>query len=856
MYLTSFTNSRISAHMLITKRNTAASLLLLLVFTLSFTFQAKTQEVTGFNGWSIFLDPGHSQTENQGLYNYSEAEKVLRIGLFLREMLLTQTDIDTVYMSRTSDFQQVSLSQRTDFANSLAPDFYYSIHSNAAGPSTNNTLMLHGGWRSNGQTVEKTPNGGKLFGDLMITNLTAAMRIPTIGNFADRNFYQGGTVTNHSNQFPYLFVNRTTNMPSLLSEGGFHTNPYQQKRNLNADYKKLEAQAAFWSILEYNGLARPDVQILTGEVTDAETGLTLNGVTITAGDTTYVTDTYASLFSQYSLNPNELSNGFYYLEDINVPTVLVKAELEGYYSDSAQVNMINKDFTFQDFELISDVAPFVLSSNPAEGDSAFNPGTVLTVNFSRPMNRDSVEAAFSITPQVTLPISWANNNTQLRLNTDSLEFLSNYVIRIDSSAEDSSPFKHKLDGNASGESGGDFVVSFQTGQSDIIPPQVASFEPTNTVLNIVRPIIRVEFTEILNPATITEGAIRIYTGSNPDEAGELDHQIVNDISVLTYFLDANLTKNKNYTVRVAGSIEDANGNALGSDVIRSFPVGDQEASTAVTIDNFDGGLASWWVPQQSGSTTGIITEETDRSLETVIVNKLSSSTAAMKLSYGWNVDAPNKLIRQYTPNTNPKFSNTSILQAYVFGDGSRNRMRFVIRDGNNELEASSWRTITWSGWKLIEWNLATDQIIPWANGNGVVNGNSYFDSFQLEYSPGRATIGYVIFDDLQTVTYDVVTSNEGDDFSSNIPQEIRLDQNYPNPFNPTTNIQFALPEASNIELTVYDMLGRQVSELFSGRKSAGFHTVTFDASNLASGVYLYRLQIGAQVMTKKMLLLK
>lgn len=66
----------------------------------------QAQEVTGLDGFSLFLDPGHSQTENQGLYNYSEAQKVLRVGLALREMLLTQTDIDTVYISRTNDSQQ------------------------------------------------------------------------------------------------------------------------------------------------------------------------------------------------------------------------------------------------------------------------------------------------------------------------------------------------------------------------------------------------------------------------------------------------------------------------------------------------------------------------------------------------------------------------------------------------------------------------------------------------------------------------------------------------------------------------------------------------------------------------------
>ena len=165
-------------------------------------------QVTGLQGWTIFLDPGHSQKENTGLYNYSEAEKVLRVALALRDILQSQTDIDTVYISRTNDLDLVSLTQRTNYANSVAADFYYSIHSDASGtPSVNSTLLLHGGWREGGQTLEKTPHGGKKMGDSITAFLTAAMRIGTRGNYADRTFYEGFPYE-HTNKYPYLHVNR------------------------------------------------------------------------------------------------------------------------------------------------------------------------------------------------------------------------------------------------------------------------------------------------------------------------------------------------------------------------------------------------------------------------------------------------------------------------------------------------------------------------------------------------------------------------------------------------------------------------------------------------------------------------
>lgn len=89
-----------------------------------------------------------------------------------------------------------------------------------------------------------------------------------------------------------------------------------------------------------------------------------------------------------------------------------------------------------------------------------------------------------------------------------------------------------------------------------------------------------------------------------------------------------------------------------------------------------------------------------------------------------------------------------------------------------------------------------------------------------------------------------------------LPVEFALQQNYPNPFNPSTNIRFALPQASDVRLEVFNLLGQRVATLLNTPKPAGVHEVTFDASALASGMYVYRIHAGDFVQTRSLMLIK
>lgn len=89
-----------------------------------------------------------------------------------------------------------------------------------------------------------------------------------------------------------------------------------------------------------------------------------------------------------------------------------------------------------------------------------------------------------------------------------------------------------------------------------------------------------------------------------------------------------------------------------------------------------------------------------------------------------------------------------------------------------------------------------------------------------------------------------------------VPRSFSLTQNYPNPFNPSTHISFSLPEPSDVKLSVYSITGREIATLAEGLHGAGTYEVSFDASNLASGLYLYKLQTKGFVQTRLMSLVK
>ena len=832
-------------HINLVKNIYSKKILFLAIILISlFNNSTLSQKITGLSGWNIYLDPGHSQYENMGIYNYSEAEKNLGVALHLRQMLLDSTDIDTVYICRTDNIVVVSLTQRTDDANAKGAAHYHSIHSDAGGTTANSTLIMWGQIGIGGP--EKTPYGGKKMSQIMVGLLTQGMRTTTRGAMGDRDFYQV------DNPYPYLHVNRETNMASELSEAGFHTNPTQNQLNMNDKWKRLEAKTMFWTILKYHNVERPFVGTVVGIIKDSETGLAINGAVATLAGQSDTTDTYQSLFYKYSTDSTLLRNGFYYFEDIPAGTHQLQVTAPGYDTFTVDVTTADTFFTFKDVNLVSNMSPTITSTVPADNDSLYPGVDNITINFSKPIDKTNIDSNIVIVPNDSISFLWTNNDKTLLIKTSNLVFDSVYQITVKGTLQDK--YGHLLDGNGDGTGGDDYVFNVRTKIKDQIPPSVVDIYPAESATNIeLKPVINVSFSEGLKTSTVS-ARVKVIKNSDQSAASYiLRYYLINGRGVLNFFITALLSENETYTIKILSGIEDSFGNPTTTDYYYEFTTGNSNYNSQTIIDNFESGIGNWWQPSQSGSTVGTVADLTNISAVSSILNVNTSSTKSMMMKYGYDETASSWLIRVVNSTTSTTFDTSGSLQSFVFGDGNNNKFRFCLKEtSSGTLEVSPWFDIDWIGWKLVNWNLSEGETGTWL-GNGTLEPPLQFDSYQFTYSPENVSTGTYYLDDLRIATFDP-TDVELED--NQLPSSFALEQNYPNPFNPETQIKFSVPKASNVKIIVSDILGREVATLVNDNLSAGNYTVNFNANNFASGVYFYTLLTDNFKQSRKMILMK
>lgn len=135
----------------------------------------------------------------------------------------------------------------------------------------------------------------------------------------------------------------------------------------------------------------------------------------------------------------------------------------------------------------------------------------------------------------------------------------------------------------------------------------------------------------------------------------------------------------------------------------------------------------------------------------------------------------------------------------------------------------------------------------------------FSDSWKINAIVGQSAVGVTEYKSnvLKSGSFFLQENKEKPtDITKNLPICYSLEQNYPNPFNPVTTIRFSLPTEQYVKITVYNILGKEVAKIVSGKLEAGSHNVKFDGYGLTSGQYFYKLQAGNFSQIRKMILIK
>jgi hypothetical protein len=196
----------------------------------------------------------------------------------------------------------------------------------------------------------------------------------------------------------------------------------------------------------------------------------------------------------------------------------------------------------------------------------------------------------------------------------------------------------------------------------------------------------------------------------------------------------------------------------------------------------------------------------------------------------------------------------------ALGDGLNGVVRTILVEGNDIYvggqftmagNTSAYSIVRWDG---STWHPLGTGLRQSLNFAAIPTVASLLATPEGLYVGGRFTHAGNSYSNMIALYTDFTTAVDNE--LNILPSEFLLSQNYPNPFNPSTTIQFSLPQADLVKLSIYNVLGELVASPINSEKAAGIHSVQFNADGLASGIYYYTLKAGSFVETKKMILVK
>ncbi len=496
-------------------------------------------------------------------------------------------------------------------------------------------------------------------------------------------------------------------------------------------------------------------------------------------------------------------------------TVTVDSSAKG---SNGQV--LGEDFSFAFTTAAQHVRPVVLSTKPAQNDSIPIDRNVEIV-FDQAMNRDAVRKAFTIEPQAEGNFQWYDGDTRLVFNPDSLlQANTHYTITLSDSALNS--FYVGLADT--------FVYEFRTRKfNEVVVLESFPADGAGGIGTMAEVVFMfgaiVDANSVVNKVEMFEvnGDQLVVRSWKLEQRGTR--------TALRFEPRTGMEAGRTYLARLLPGIQDEDGLSLLDTVEITFTTDTETYVSGTIVENFNT-TTGWKKPQESDKTYGI-----DSALSTFGLSSLERMSGTSGRFYTtFTQDSAYAFVGHDSGIVVPT-STVTEFGVWVFGDYSKNHLELAFAQGGDTLTYKT--AIDFSGWKLLRFDLDGSQGAP------------VWTSIALRRAADGEAISNIFVEDGQ---YDVVTGL--DDPAVATVRSVELHANYPNPFNPATKIGFELPMAANVKLEVFDILGRRVAILIDAPKEAGSHVVRFDGKGLASGIYYYRLQTGAFVQTRKMVLVK
>lgn len=774
-------------------------------------------------GVKICINPGHGGHDSDDRFisetGFWESEGNLGKGLHLKKIL--ESLGATVIMTRTTNnsSDDLPLSQIVQIANTNNVDYFHAIHSNATGTSTkaNYTLILF-----QGRTTAPTYAGSLVMANYLADNILATNRTTRKMIAGDFDFYGTGQ--------PYLGVFKGLNMPGTLSEGSFHDYYPESWRLKNDLYLKHEAYAIARSFLQYFKAGEFQTGILAGIVRDILEKVPSSYSPLTTDDS------YKPINNiKVTLEPigkvyqgDNFNNGFYLFDDVVPGNYKLIFEAANMKPDTISVTAKANQSVFSDRMLSLNPIldpPKILSYSPTDSLNEISNVSPIEIQFDIRMNAEETQKAFSISPAVTGSFSWDTDFKKLTFRpTKGYVQGTKYTVKISTSAK--TFFGVYLQQEK--------VFTFKTRSKLNL---VATY-PKNNFENISTTVMFfLKFDKALDGTTLA-GKISL-TDSLGNAVSVSVNQSRYNVGIIEFEPKQALNYNSSYRLTIREGIGDVEYVKLTQTELIEFRTEKKFTYNGSVVNDFENDN-NWVWPNANPNTKGNV--QTETSFLLAADRKLFGQTSG-KLEYSFS--SKNGVV-ELALEKPISIVNTAQNEfgIWIFGDNSKNILeyRFINEvDNSTEIKVTV-DTINWTGWKMKKIKI----------GSILISGNLQFKSIDIVQTDVGELKGKLFFDNVIT---NIITDVKKE-FA--LPNNYSLEQNYPNPFNPSTIIKYQIPNSEKVQLKMFDILGKEIATLVDEFQPAGIYTYQLSISNnqLSSGVYIYRLQAGKFVASKKLILMK